>query len=656
MKHFSGIYKTALLAGLLLLSQAALPQSLPKGAGDMHCFKSPPAHLTSAPEGDRNIDVVYYAITMDLNYPARRITGSTRVRFTSLSSGLSTIYINLTNSLACDSVVWQNTQIPFTHLSDKVSFTLPAALSLHQVTEVDIYYDGVPASTGFGSFTFGVMYGHPAIWSLSEPFGSSDWWANKNSVDDKADSADIIIICDTSFTAVSNGLLLSKTVTGSKARWHWATRYPIANYLISVAVSNYSLYQNWFRYSATDSLPVVHYLMPEIINDQIPQLDKTIEMMKLFTTLFGEYPFIREKYGHAQFGRGGGMEHQTISSMARFDDGIIAHELAHQWFGDKVTNRTWQDIWLHEGFATYSEGLWYEYLNKDWLKEYMSLRAVPARAAQGTISVQEAGDVFSIFDFNRTYAKSSWVLHMLRRITGDDVFFTILKQFHNSPALAYGNVSTADFEQTASGIYGRSLAYFFDQWINKPGYPKYLVSYSINRSASDRYKTTVTIDQTANTNGVVFRMPLDISVRHSGGDTLLTIDNSSAVQNVEIITSGEPLFVSIDPEEKILKEVNLTRRIPDELLREGVQLYKPWPNPASEKISFGFELIQTKQISAALYSLTGELITEVVNSELSAGVYTFPVNLSQKKISSGIYILRVRAGGRQFHQKISVIK
>lgn len=653
MKLFSGIYSAGLIL-LLLLSPSLSAQSLPLGAGDIHCFKLHPSPPASVPQGDPNIDAVYYAITMDIDYPARRITGSTSIGFKALVPDLRQIYINLANTLACDSVIWQNTSLPFTHSSDKVSFTLPSPLSLNERTDITIYYDGVPSSTGFGSFTFGSMYNHPSVWSLSEPYGSSDWWANKNSVDDKADSADIIIICDTSFTAVSNGLLVSKTISGSKARWHWSTRYPIANYLISVAISNYSLYQNWFRYTAADSLPIVHYLVPEIINDLIPQLDKTVEMMKLFTGLFGEYPFIREKYGHAQFGRGGGMEHQTISSMARFDDGIIAHELAHQWYGDKVTNRTWQDIWLHEGFATYSEGLWYEYLNKEWLKEYMSLRAVPARAAEGTILVQDVQNVFSIFDFNRTYAKASWIVHMLRTITGDSAFFQIIREFHNAPGLAYGNASTSDLEQIASRIYGSSLAYFFDQWITKPGYPKYLVTYNTSRLMTGGYKTSITIDQTANTAGVVFRMPLDITLSTASGDTTLTIDNNTAIQSTDIITTAEPFLVQIDPEEKILKEVNITRRYPDELLRDGIQLYKPWPNPASDNISIGFELIKTKKITARIYSLTGELIAELANEELPAGVYTYP--LTARTISSGIYIIQLSADDKQYRQKIAIIR
>lgn len=655
MKLFSGIYK-AIAVCLLFLISSLQPQSLPKSAGDIHCFKSSRLSHASLTEGDANIDVTYYGLTMDIDYHARRITGSTRILFISLTSGVTEIYINLANSLRCDSVVWRNIRIPFTHLSDKVSITLPSPLYYRLLSDITIYYEGVPASTGFGSFTFGSMYNHPSVWSLSEPYGSSDWWANKNSVDDKADSADIVIVCDSAFTAVSNGVLLSKSAIGAKNRWHWSTRYPIANYLISVAISNYALYQNWFRYTEIDSLPIVHYLVPEIINSQIPQLDKTVEMMKLFTTLFGEYPFIKEKYGHAQFGRGGGMEHQTISSMARFDDGIIAHELAHQWFGNKVTNKSWRDIWLHEGFATYAEGLWYESQNPALLQEYMTLRALPARSAQGTISVQDIQNVNSIFYFNRTYAKASWVLHMLRKTTGDDAFFSILRQFHNHPPLAYKNASTADLEKIASGVVGSSLEYFFDQWINKPGYPKYLASYNFSKVASGGYKTNVTIDQTANTDNVVFRMPLDILVRTTAGDTTFTFDNNSAVHNIEIVTAHEPLSVYIDPQDKILKEVHLTRRLPDELLREGVQLFKPYPNPASGQMNIAFELIETRLITVTLFSPGGELIAEPVHDELTAGLYTYSIPVNQSKISSGIYILRISAGERQYFQKVSIVK
>jgi len=655
MKPFSGIYSKVLLC-LFLLAAISPAQELPKDALIVNCFKSYPRIGNVIPAGDQNIDVHYYGLTLDLDYPSKRITGSTQIGFRSAADGLTDIYINLADPLGCDSVVWQNVSLPFIHASDQVSFTLPVPLSLNQKTEVIIYFDGNPASTGLGSIVFGSMYDHPVIWSLSEPYGSSDWWANKNSVDDKADSADIIINCNSDFTAVSNGLLLSKTVTGSKTRWHWSTRYPIANYLISVAVSKYSLYQNWFRYSAADSLPIVHYLVPEIISGQIQQLDKTVDMMKLFTGLFGQYPFIKEKYGHAQFGGRGGMEHQTISSMGFFNEGIIAHELAHQWFGNKVTNKTWRDIWLHEGFATYSEGLWYESQDKALLQQFMFGKSISATAAQGTILVQDVENVFSIFDFNRTYSKAAWVLHMLRNITGDSVFFEILREFHRDPSFAYRNASTEDFEQTATRIYGSPLDYFFEQWLNKPGHPKYLITYGVNKISDGVFKTDIVIDQTANKDDMVFKMPLEFVLKMVTGDTTFIIVNNRTIQTYEIFTSAEPYSLGFDPNEKVLKEFTLGRRLSDDLILNGIKIYNPWPNPVSGKINVGFELIQTQRITAALYSLTGELITEVVNSELTAGVYLYPIFLNQKKLSSGIYILRISTGEKQVFKKISVIK
>lgn len=651
----TGIYCLCAIVYICMFFSGTTPaQNTPFLPEETICLKTQP--FTSAvPIADERIRVKHYRLDLSLDYDTRTIKGNTSLSFTVLSGSIYEVFFNLSSSFQVDSVIIFNVHADFTHTGDILYVRHPNQFSFSGAKAV-IYYSGTPASTGFGSFVFGNILSHKAIWSLSEPYGSQDWFPNKNSVSDKADSADIIITVDTSFTAVSNGLLQSKTVNGSKATFHWKTKYPIANYLISVAVAPYQLYTNYFKHSVTDSMPVTHYSTPDFFEARKPQFDKTIAMLHLFTGLFGEYPFIKEKYGHAEFGRGGGMEHQTISSMGGFNDGLIAHELAHQWFGDKVTNNNWQHIWLHEGFATYAEGLWYESLDPSFYQQYMTIREGPAKAATGSILVQDISNVYSIFDFNRSYAKASWVPHMLRGVLGDSLFFFVLKRFLSNNRYAYKTADTEDFEMIVSGEYGKPLARFFDQWIYKAGYPKYLISYKFQINPDGTHTTNLLIDQTANVDGVVFEMPVRVVVHTTAGDVPAILHNSLAVENFSVVTNGEPLSVSIDPDNWILKEVNLLRDYSAGTLAKGYTVRDIYPNPAGPSMNLLVELLDAKDISLTVYNSAGARIGGILHIDGYSGLNKIELHKLLPGLASGTYLVGISVGENREYRKVLFLK
>ena len=292
---------------------------------------------------DENIDVKYYRLNLTITAAPPYIRGDVSINATSQTSNLMTIHLDLMNSLTIDSVLVGGTKVSFSQQASSVSIRLDHAYSQGETIPSHIFYQGVPGSSGFGSFAFSThgSMNTPWIWSLSEPYGAKDWWPCKDHPSDKADSADMIVTVDSSYKVGSNGRLVSVSVndTGT-VTYHWHEAHPISSYLISVAITNYAAFSNWFHYTPTDSMEVLNYVLPEHLTSAQAQLPVAVTGLGIFSDLFGLYPFIDEKYGHSEFEWGGAMEHQTMTSTGSFSEDIIIHELAHQWFGDMITCRT----------------------------------------------------------------------------------------------------------------------------------------------------------------------------------------------------------------------------------------------------------------------------------------------------------------------------
>ncbi len=598
--------------------------------------------------GDSRYDVKYYKLDLKINHILQKIAGNVRIDAVADTNNLSSIFVDLVPTLIVDSIKMNNLLLPFTRNDSKVFITLNSVFNRGQKFSINIYYNGTPSSSGFGSFTFGTRpSGQPSIFTLSQPYGSKDWWPCKDTPGDKADSADIWFTVANPLKAISNGKLVAAQNNGDgTTTYKWKVSYPIAQYLISLAASDFVQYDNYYRYSPIDSMPINHFIYPENFSIAMRNLlDITPQMMNVFAQRFGEYPFIREKYGHAEFGWAGGMEHQTCSSMGFWSDWIIAHELAHQWYGDAITCKDWHNIWLNEGFATYAEALWAE--ASQGYQAYMnniSNKMNSAKTAVGSVYVTDISSVSSIFNYPRTYAKAAVILHMLRGIVGDSVFFNILRTYTYHPTVAYGVAVTEDFKQIAEAVSGMDLTYFFNQWIYGENYPRYLVGWNTNQVSDTLTYLNIGIQQEVNTNPLFFTMPIQIQVKRANlPDTMVVIFNNQQNQNLSIQIRGPITQVFFDPKNFILKNASFAYSNDDIQQLYDFKLYQNYPNPFNSSTTISWQSPVSSWQTIKLYNLLGEEIDTIVDGYYDAGKHS-TFYILHSTLPSGVYFYQLRAG------------
>jgi aminopeptidase N len=470
----------------------------------------------------------------------------------------------------------------------------------------------------------------PIIWTLSQPYGAQDWWPCKNTLDDKIDSLDFTIVCPKGNKAASNGLLV--TIDSSEIAtisYTWQHRYPVVTYLVAFAITNYAEYTDTVRFNDGRSLPILNYVYPELIADAQSKTPLIFPVMQLFDSLFGAYPFEQEKYGHAQFSRGGGMEHQTISFMSNFDYDLMAHELAHQWFGDKITCNSWQDIWLNEGFATYLTALCYDFLKpNEWVNYIGKIKTDVLKKNDGAVFVADTLNVGRIFDGRLTYDKGAMVLHMLRLTLGDAVFFSALKNYINQPNLNYGFSSTNVFKAGLESFSGKDLNDFFAQWLYGEGYPIFTIQWKKNG-------TTQAIEISQQTSSPItnhFDIAVPLLFKGAGFEQYALIQPNNQNSTYYIDLPGEATELLFDPYNQILAKGSV---ISAGSFDKNVKIY---PNPAQNTVTFSspnlailnIELISTegkKVLQTTSFDQYSN--TQIVDiSNLSPGLYIYKCELS----------------------------
>ncbi len=429
-------------------------------------------------------DLIYHRLNLEVNPAVNFIKGNIITYFKPVKDHTKTISFDLSQQMKVDSVIYHGQKLEITHKNNIVNIKLPEELSQGVLDSVSVRYSGAPVSPNSDrSLTISKHKSVPIMWTLSAPYGARNWWACKQTLYDKADSIDLIFTHPKEYKVASNGVLVSEKIDKDKKITHWKHRYPITEYLIAFAITNYKVYNDYVPLNDEDTVVVTNYVYPE--NKTVFDKSKAvIEIMQLYSRLFIDYPFKNEKYGHAQFGWGGGMEHQTMSFMLHFRFSLIAHELAHQWFGNYITCGSWHDIWLNEGLATYCEYLTYEngLGNKDPVKWKSSKLQSITIDDSGSVYVKDTTSLKNIFSWRLVYAKGAMVLNMLRHEVGDSAFFGGIRNYLTDKKLANGFAKTSDFKRHIEKAANRNLDEFFNNWIYGQGFPFYQIFWKQNKN------------------------------------------------------------------------------------------------------------------------------------------------------------------------------
>jgi aminopeptidase N len=497
------------------------------------------------------IDAIHYRLQLTLTAGRDDVQGETEILFQFNADGVGEIALDF-SGLMTDQVTEDERAARFTHNGDKLQIALGGTYRRGERCRIAIKYHGRPDD---GLIIRKNQYGDFAYFADNWPNRAHHWFPGIDHPYDKA-TAEFIVTAPADYDVIANGRLVEKrSLQNGNELTHWREETPIPTYCMVIGAAQFAILNLGEVERDGPDVPVFYYLYPKDRDRGAKSYGRVREIIEFFSSLVGPYPY--EKLALVQSTtRYGGMENASSIFLAEavFDEHVNAHEIAHQWFGDSVTEADWHHLWLSEGFATYFANLFAERFegrdkfvqlmlkNKEaYLKEYAS---DPRPVYDPTIT-----DLMKLLNRN-SYEKGGWVLHMLRHLLGDEKFFAGIRDYYRT--YRDRNALTEDLQRVMEFHYGQPLGWFFKQWIYEPGYPQLDARWRWNEGAKE---LTLRIEQRQSQS--VFKLPLEVEFKLDNSARRETLNLNERAQSFTFKLAAKPQSVALDPDEWVLKVLTL---------------------------------------------------------------------------------------------------
>jgi len=620
-------------------------------------------------------DVLDYKLNLDIYncfkspYP-KTFTANIEIKF-KVDSVLNTIKLNAVNtSLAIDSIrLIGGPSLSFTHSSNILTVTMNRTYNVGEIATIKIYYRHIATTNDGAFYTYNGM-----VFTDCEPQGARKWYPCWDDPADKA-TLDLTAKVPSSVKLGSNGRLQDSTALADTIWYHWISRDPVATYLIVLTGKvNYNLDIVWWHKlsNPADSIPIRFYWNTGESTSNLNYIKSIIgPMTTYYSQKYGEHPFEKNGFCTTISGAGftwGGMENQTLTTLCPncWNESYVAHEFAHQWFGDMVTCATWADIFINEGFATFNEAVWKEYTGgytayKQQINSFASsyLSGNPGWAIYNPQWLTNP-DINSLFNYAITYCKGACVLHMLRYTLGDSVFFAAIKAYATDTVnFKYKSTTVADFKDKIAQVTGQNLDWFFNAWIYQANHPYYQCGYNITNLGGNNWRLNFLAKQTQ-TNTGFFPMPIEIKVTFtSGPDTTVKFFNSVNNQITTFYFNRQPSTITFDPNNQIVikQSAPLVVGINENefnILPDKFVLNQNYPNPFNPVTNIEYSIPQDNFVKIQIFDITGREISTPVNEFKKAGRYN--ISFNALNLPSGVYFYKMSAGNFSDVKRMMLVK
>jgi aminopeptidase N len=628
-----------------------------------------------------NINVVYHRCTWtaDPDDVTKTLTGTVTTYFKTIAAGVNAINFDFNNASFNNSnliVKYHNNNcnksFPVTGNIDILNIQLPITIAASGTLDsITIEYQGIPpaangSAEGYQRKTDAA--GNNYIYTLSESYEDKDWWPCKADMQDKIDSIDINLIVPRTFWAAANGSMIDSTDDGSNRTFKFKHRYPIASYLVAIAIAKYKRFNLGNLTVGSKNVPfIVNMFSGKTATEEnniLVRMNNNKLAFAALNNLFGDYGFANEKHGFYEFGFSGGMEHQTMSGIGTSSmqsNTVLAHELGHQWWGDKVSFSTWNHLWLAEGFATYSEALAFEYVPSIGINAVAKMASNKNTARSNTSTsilinnITNSNTIWTNNNITAIYERGCMVAAMLRCLLGDTKFFAGCKNYLSDPLLAYQSATTADLQRNMETQFGENMSNFFTEWTTKKGTPDYLIEWG-NKSVNTiniKLAQSITSTGTIGTAATFFPMPVVIKIANANNtaDTTIVIyhkapnqvayagDGVGATINSNIISynlSFTPASLIFDPLNRTMAtatisynaalpvdkvEINVKKSQGFNNVNVSITANEPVEKVELEKSIDGVDFVLQSKMNLQSKTATTQLYTTLAKTDASRKVY-----------------------------------